>query len=177
MPSAVFADASGTILTGREALDAARNEPHRCDPYPKLRIDATAARLGDRNIDMVDAIAALLRRVAIEARRVAGADPVRLTLTHPPFWKPGHAALLDRAARSAGLPIPQLVPEPVAAGMQLAGHLGSQVPPGAIAVLCDIGAAAVSVSVLRSTPVRASNSPMRWATGNPHPGRWRPGRP
>ena len=151
MPSAVFVEPSGTILTGREALDAARRQPHRCDPYPKLRIDATA-RLGDRDVDMVDAIAALLRRVATEARRVAGADPTWLTMTHPPFWQPSHAALLDRAARSAGLPIPRLVPEPVAAGMQLSTVAGVAVPAGAVAVLCDIGAAAVSVSVLRHNP-------------------------
>src|SRR5439155_26516417 len=102
LPSAVYADASGKILTGRDALEAARRQPHQCDPYPKLRLDDGSARLGSREVAVVELIAALLRRVGDEARRVTGTVPGRLTMTHPPSWHANPVDVIDRAAQAAG---------------------------------------------------------------------------
>src|SRR5439155_9931485 len=64
LPSAVYADADGAILTGRDALHSARLQPHRFEPYPKRHLEDATVWLGDRAIPAVDLVATVLRRVA-----------------------------------------------------------------------------------------------------------------
>ncbi len=149
LPSAVYADPDGAVLTGGAALAAASEQPQRCEPYPRLRIANGSVPMGDREVDPVDLVAAVLRRVARQAQHEAGAPPARTTLTHPATWGAAKTALLLRAAREAGLPGPQLMPEPVAAAAHLAGAPATDLPADAYAVLYDIGAATTTASVLR----------------------------
>jgi ABC-type branched-subunit amino acid transport system substrate-binding protein len=149
LPSAVYADPDGAMLTGGAALAAASEQPQRCEPYPRLRIANGSVPLGERELDPVDLVAAVLRRVAQQAQHHAGGPPARTTLTHPATWGAAKLALLLRAARQAGLPGPQLVPEPVAAAAHLAGAPATDLPADAYAVLYDFGAATTRASVLR----------------------------
>jgi molecular chaperone DnaK (HSP70) len=95
LPSGVFLQADGTILTGRDALFSARGMPERFEPNPKLRVDDDVVWL-DTEVTAVELFAAVLGRVAAEAVRAA--------------------------AEAAGLTPVTLVAEPVAAARHLAGE-------------------------------------------------------
>src|SRR5438477_12218731 len=130
LPSAVCLDSgegsrggevsSDRLLVGRDALHAGRSRPELLEPNPKRRIDEGAVLLGDREIPVAHLIAAVLQRVAIEARRVGGDHPIAETvLTCPADWgSPRRQVPLD-AARTAGLSgewgTVRLLVEPVAA--------------------------------------------------------------
>src|SRR2546423_1215664 len=68
LPSSVYADPNGTILAGRDAVHSARLDPARFEPNPKRRIDDTSVLLGDRELSVVDLVAAVLGRIGEEAR-------------------------------------------------------------------------------------------------------------
>ena len=73
LPSAVYAEpGGGALVVGRDAVHSARLDPARFEPNPKRRIDEGTVLLGDREIPVVDLIAAVLRRVAEESRRTVG---------------------------------------------------------------------------------------------------------
>jgi hypothetical protein len=111
LPSAVYAGPDG-FLVGQDAVHSARVQPERFEPTPKLRIDDGTVLLGDEEYDVVDVIAAVLRRVTAEASR-----PVRqVTLTYPAAWGSRRRALLVRAAatllhRTLGVP-PHVIEQP-----------------------------------------------------------------
>src|SRR3954470_18084355 len=72
LASAVFAGPAGDVLTGADAERAAAAYPAGYEANPKRRIDDGVVWLGEREHRVVDLIAAVLARVAVEARRVAG---------------------------------------------------------------------------------------------------------
>ena len=85
LPSAVFVDAAGVPSVGRDAVRAGRADPGRYEPNPKRRIDEETVLLGV-SVPVVELLAAVLRRVADEAVRVAGELPpavVTVTSTAP----------------------------------------------------------------------------------------------
>jgi molecular chaperone DnaK (HSP70) len=73
LPSAVYAEADGTLLVGRDAVHAARLDPARFEPTPKRRIDRETVTLGDQEVAVTAIVAAVLSRVKDEAVRVSGA--------------------------------------------------------------------------------------------------------
>ncbi len=75
LPSAVYLDATGRLLVGRDALDSARLDPSRLEPNPKRRIDEGSLLLGDQALPVADVIAAVLGAVGAEAIRTAGGRP------------------------------------------------------------------------------------------------------
>src|SRR5437762_3849586 len=101
LPSAVYADPGGSLLVGRDAIHSARLDPARFEPNPKRRIDDHSVLLGDRELPVVDLVAAVLVRIAEEARRTTGgAVPDPVTMTCPAGWGPTRRGLLCAAARS-----------------------------------------------------------------------------
>src|SRR5215813_14255621 len=128
LPSSVYADPNGTILVGRDAIHSARLDPARFEPNPKRRVDDQSVLLGDRELPVTDLIAAVLTRVAEEARRTAGSAPINpVTLTCPAGWGPTRRGLLTAAAAKAGWTGIRLVEEPVAAATYFTNVLGRQV--------------------------------------------------
>ena len=150
LPSAIFAPASGPLLTGRDAERSARLDPAAFEPHPKRRIDDTGLLLGERDLPVVELVAATLRRVGDEATRALGGNPPHSTvLTHPAAWGGPRRALLAEAAVRAGLPAPAFVPEPVAAAMYFTTVLGHPVADGHAIVVYDFGGGTFDISVLR----------------------------
>jgi hypothetical protein len=150
LPSAVCADEHGTLLVGRDAVHAARAYPGGYEPHPKRSVDDGTLLLGGKEFPVSEVFAAVLRRVAAEAERVAGAPVPGAVLTCPAGWGSRRQAVLAGAAVSAGLPAPRMVAEPVAAGCSFAGMAGAA-PPGARLLVYDLGAGTFDASVVRST--------------------------
>src|SRR6266540_6383232 len=144
LPSAVFARPGGGLLVGRDAIHAAGSQPGRFEPSPKRLIDDATVLLGDEYA-IEDVLAAVLRRVAVEAHRVAGPSVPHTTLTHPADWGEAQRGRLQEAARRAGLGTAWLVAEPVAAA---AFCLRRQPVAGPHLVVFDL----VGVAVIRHEP-------------------------
>src|SRR5690349_17230355 len=72
LASAVFAAPGGELLTGGDAERAAGSYPAGFEASPKRCIDDATLWLGEGERPVVDLIAAVLGRVAVEAHRVAG---------------------------------------------------------------------------------------------------------
>jgi hypothetical protein len=146
LPSAVLADAGGSLLVGREAQHLARLRPEAYEPNPKRRIDDGTVLLGDRELGIVELFAAVLRRVAEEASRVAPAID-QATLTCPAAWGSRRRQVLLEAAERAELPQPRLVDEPIAAASYFARI--TALPVGASVVVYDFGAGTFDAGVVR----------------------------
>jgi hypothetical protein len=102
LPSAVFCNTDGALLVGRDALHSARARPERFEGNPKRRIDDGSVLLG-QDVPVADLFAALLRRVAGEAERIAARPVVRSTISHPASWGASRRGVLRAAAERAGL--------------------------------------------------------------------------
>ncbi|GAA4202858.1 hypothetical protein GCM10022220_10960 [Actinocatenispora rupis] len=150
LPSAVFAQADGSLLTGRDALHSRRVAPERFEPNPKLRVDDGTVLLG-AEVPVGALFTAVLRRVADEARRVADGPVRHVVLTHPAGWGPRRRAVLTGAAEQAGLGSPTLLPEPVAAARRLTG------PTDTPTVVYDFGGGTFDASVVAGTRVLAAD--------------------
>ncbi|MFF5233450.1 Hsp70 family protein [Dactylosporangium sp. NPDC000521] len=149
LPSAVLANSEGGLLVGRDAVHAALAAPAQFEPHPKRRIDEGRVLLGERAVAVQDLIAAVLRRVVYEARRVAGTEPAGVVLTYPAVWGARRRGLLSAAAAAAGLPRASLVPEPVAAAAYFVSVHGAQVPAGAPVMVYDFGGGTFDATVVR----------------------------
>ncbi|MGK5741525.1 Hsp70 family protein [Micromonospora sp. URMC 103] len=149
LPSAVHVADDGEMWTGRQAWQAATDQPNRFIPSPRQPTDDHLTVDGIPT-DRADLVAATLRRVAGEAERVAG-GPVRdVRLVVPAGWGPRRRTWIRQVAHRAGLPQPRLVEAPVAVAEHLLAT-GMQVPVGAFLAVCDVGAGA-EVTVLRRGP-------------------------
>jgi Ethanolamine utilization protein EutJ (predicted chaperonin) len=149
LPSAVYAQPDGRLLVGRDAERAARADPARFEPHPKRRIDEGRVLLGDTDHAVTDLLAAALGRVHEEARRVLGAVPDRVVVTHPAGWAARRRELLAEAVRTAGFAAARFVAEPVAAAAYFAVVLRHQVPDGHAVVVYDFGGGTFDISVVR----------------------------
>ena len=151
LPSAVYAEPDDQLIVGSDAVHSARLDPSRFEPNPKRRVDDGLVLLGDRELPVVDLIAAVLVRVAEEWHRAVG--PVRpdVTLTCPATWGATRRGLLAEAAGRAGLEGARLVAEPVAAATYFAEVLGRDVPIGSVVMVHDFGAGTFDASVVART--------------------------
>jgi len=151
LSSAVLLGPDGRLHTGRDAAHLGRGTPQRLEPNPKRQVDDGTVLLGGAEVPVVELLAAVLRRVAVEAARVAG--PLgAVTLTHPATWATRRRGLLVEAAQRAGLGRPRLVAEPDAAGLYLARTRGDALPPGGHVLVYDLGAGTCDVTLLRRAP-------------------------
>jgi hypothetical protein len=149
LPSAVYAAPGGPLFVGSDAERAAATDPAGLEPNPKRRIDEGTVWLGEREVAVADLLAALLDRVAAEARRVAGRALDEVVLTHPASWASVRLGILADAATRADLGVVRFVPEPVAAATYFATVGERRIAPGRCIVVYDLGAGTFDVSVLR----------------------------
>ena len=153
LPSAVYAEPSGTIVVGRDAVHSARLEPARFEPNPKRRIDdGCGAARRPRGAGRPAA-----RRRCSTAWSTSSAAPSaapvtpQVTITCPAAWGATRRLVLSDAAAAAGLGPVRLVPEPVAAATYFTQVLGRQVPVGSVVVVHDFGAGTFDASVVART--------------------------
>ncbi|WP_230858659.1 Hsp70 family protein [Actinoplanes aureus] len=151
LPSAVYADAAGNLLVGRDAVHSARLDPARFEPNPKRRVDDGLVLLGEREFEAVELITAVLARVTEEWHRAVGPYRPQTTLTCPASWGAARRTLLAEAAARAGLEGARLVAEPVAAATYFAEILGRDVPIGSVVMVHDFGAGTFDASVVART--------------------------
>ncbi|MFC6019938.1 Hsp70 family protein [Plantactinospora solaniradicis] len=150
LPSAVCLDPTGRLLVGRDALHTALSRPAAFEPSPKRCIDDQTVLLDDRDVPIVELIAAPLRRVAEEAVRIAGAPVTVTTLSYPAVWGSRRRAVLLAAANQV-FPSVRLVAEPVAAANSFLKVAGGGLAVGQCIVVYDFGAGTFDASVLRRT--------------------------
>jgi WD40 repeat protein len=151
LPSAVWRDPAGPLLSGRDALFAGRGAPDRLEPNPKRCVDDGAVLLGADETPVTALIAAVLGRVGAEAARVAGEAPTETVLTCPAGWGGPRRAVLFAAAEAAGLTVVRLVDEPVAAAHHFLRAVGDRLPVGGHLAVYDLGAGTFDASVIRRT--------------------------
>ncbi|MER7004176.1 Hsp70 family protein [Dactylosporangium sp. NPDC000555] len=150
LPSAVFADAAGALLVGRDAERHMLTDAARYEPNPKGRVDEGVILLGDRELPVAELLAAVLRRAAAEAAQTGVPVPGATVLTCPVDWgNTRRAVLLDAAAR-AGLGRVALVDEPVSAATYCVRALGGRLAPGRCAVVFDFGGGTLDVTVVEA---------------------------
>src|SRR2546430_914380 len=159
LPSAVYAEPSGALVIGRDAVHSARLEPARFEPNPKRRIDDGSVLLGDREVSIVQLMSSVLERVGEEYRRTVGAPPTDTTLTCPASWGATRRFVLSDAAAAAGFGNIRLVAEPVAAATYLTQGLGREVPIGSAVGVDDFGAGPFDEQTIRVT-----QGVIRWAS-------------
>lgn len=150
LASGVFVDAIGAVHTGRDAQRLAAGEPHRFEPHPKRHIDDGTVLLGDRELPVVQLLAAGLRRVAGEAAMAGVHPPGATVLTCPADWGTPRRDLLRAAAQAAGLGPVRLLDEPIAAATYCVRVLGQQIPPGGALAVFDFGGGTLDVAVVRN---------------------------
>ncbi|BCY14638.1 Hsp70 family protein [Actinoplanes sp. L3-i22] len=151
LPSAIYADAAGNLLVGRDAVHSARLEPARFEPNPKRRVDDGQVLLGEREFEVIDLITAVLARVVEEWHRAVGPYRPETTLTCPATWGAARRTLLAEAAARAGLSGARLVAEPVAAATYFAEVLEREVPVGSVLMVHDFGAGTFDASLVSRT--------------------------
>lgn len=151
LPSLVFIDDNGEPLVGRHAVNRAEVFPERAERCPKRALVTTpAVRLGDRDVPVVDLVAAVLARAYQEAVRLQGGrPPERVVLTHPARWGSEDLRRLGEAAAKAGLPYPWFESEPVAAAAYYAAR--GRIDPGQCVAVYDLGGGTFDTAVLRRT--------------------------
>jgi hypothetical protein len=150
LPSGIYIDSESLLHVGRDAAREGRRRPERYERNPKLRLDAATILLGDREVPVREAVAAVLRRVIGECGAVAGA-PRSVTITVPAGWGPAKRHVVGDAAVSAGAVSPVLLPEPVAAARYFVEVLGRELAPGQAVVVFDLGAGTFDASAVART--------------------------
>ena len=147
MPSAVFLDEAGTIHVGRDAERLGPTAPERFEPNPKQRIGDGALLLGDREIPVTAAFAAILTRVARQCVEAVGGLP-RAVLTCPAAWSEQRRSALHDAAAQAGYAPVRIVTEPVAAAYYYTVRLAHPIAPGQALSVFDFGGGTLDIAVV-----------------------------
>lgn len=148
MPSLVYVDDAGDLLTGEDAARAGADRPER---LVRLRLDAVGAGIphlvGGRALPPERVLAHLAAAAAASVREQRGAAPDALVVTHPAAWGPHRVGRVRSALDSAGLPDATLLPEPVAAATEHDAE--SPVRAGQAVAVYDLGGSATRCSVVR----------------------------
>ena len=116
MPSCVFQAEDGEILVGNAARWLAALLPERYEPEPRRLLGHDELFLGSGPVEVVDLVAAVLRRVASAVlRSEGGTAPGRVLLSYPGQWGEAQQRALLEAAGRAGIAVPELITEAEAA--------------------------------------------------------------
>lgn len=154
IPSAVYVEDSGDILTGDVALNAGQSDPSGYVPSPKRIIPQGSFRIKGRDMDASAPVAAVLQTVIERAtRQHAGEAPSKLVLTHPEAWSDKEIGVLLNAAQEAGVPLSRIetISEPKAAAHYYAQHTKTdELAAGDKIAVFDFGGGTLDVAVLEA---------------------------
>jgi molecular chaperone DnaK (HSP70) len=153
LSSAVYADPGGALIAGHDADRLAGADPAAFEPNPKRRIDDGTILLGERSVEVADALAAVLSNVVAQLGPTR--KPEQTVLTVPSGWGAARRAVLATAAERAGLGPVTLVSEPIAAAAFYTSGLGRELPPDAALLVVDVGAGTADAALVRNSTVVA----------------------
>ena len=159
LPATVFCPDGQPPLAGLPAVERAASEPGRAVLAPKRALaEGDTVTVGGTAFSLTGVFAAILAAVArAAARGREPAFPDRLVLTYPAAREGRELAVLRAAAHEAGLPVPEIVPEPIAAAWELA----ADARPGQLVAIFEVGNS-MDAAVLRRNQ-DCSSSPDRQA--------------
>src|SRR6266487_68223 len=140
LPAVVYIEQDRALVVGAAAWQRAASSPERFVPAPVRRLGDGRVTLGDGDVEVVDLVAAILRRAGGEATAVAQQPIADVRLVVPAGWGPRRRTLLRQAAHRAGLGQPTLIETPVAVAEHLLAG-GTVIPVGGMVVVADFGAA------------------------------------
>jgi hypothetical protein len=162
MPSAVWTDGT-TTLTAEEALVRAKSAPDGLIADPSSLLGADPVRRGDKRIEPVDLMAAVLTEAYARATAATESEPAEILLTHPDGWSGEQVSALRQAAYRAKLSV-----DPVVEGVAAASAYAAWGGPGTRVLVVDAdrrSAAAVArvnrVFVVLTTARDMSDRPVR----------------
>ena len=149
MSPAVFCPPGQAPIAGPLAAPQLAAAPERAVLAPKRALArGDTVTVAGEAVALAEVYAALLSAVTAQAARDrVPAVPPRLVLTFPAAPGSRELDVLLAAARSAGLPAPDLVPELVAAAWCLAADSA----PGQLVAVLDTGGSRIDTAVLRRT--------------------------
>jgi hypothetical protein len=162
VPSGVWADAKGRLISGVPALRQARLAPERWNRAPKRSLGQAKLSLGSAEVAVSDAVAAVLKQLSAEAIRRRGGAPRAVRLICPARWDAARRETLLVAARSAGLDAPKvtggahLVDAPFAVSRLLAER--NQLPAESKIALFDLGGGGVETAVIEAAGAAGSGT-------------------
>jgi outer membrane protein assembly factor BamB/actin-like ATPase involved in cell morphogenesis len=150
LSSMVLRDDDGSLLVGGAAENQAAIYPDRIELTPKRHLGrGVPLLLGGSPVSVTDAVAQVLRALALEAgRQHSGRPPRRIAITHPVRWEERRKQELRDAAAAAGIVDPVLLEEPVAAAIT---YLDDRIPEGGLVAVYDLGGGTFDTAVLRRT--------------------------
>ncbi|NHC13797.1 Hsp70 family protein [Motilibacter deserti] len=147
VPSVVFVGGDEEILVGQAAERRGVSDPDRVAREFKRRFgDPTPLVLGESAYSVERLSARLLRWVHGTVAEREGEKPSRVTVTHPANWGPVRQELFEQVLQIAELEAPLLLPEPVAAAIQHAGH--RQLAAGTALAVYDLGGGTFDAAVV-----------------------------
>ncbi|MFI5845853.1 Hsp70 family protein [Catenuloplanes sp. NPDC051500] len=149
LPSGVWLDtATGRLLTGGPALEAARKRPEGWLAEPLRHIGDEAIEVAGVGLDPIEAVAAVLGGIATHAAALAGMPIGRVTLIVPCWWGPRRRQQLRLAATKTGLPEPHLVADAIAVATHWVAWSTAPISTGACALVINAGAGGITVSAI-----------------------------
>ncbi len=92
LPSGVYVDADGALWAGQAALVRGAADPAGLVAHPKQHLGQPHMQVRGRDVDVLELVAATLRRVAEQAAQLAGQAVPEVTLTVPAAWGPARRA-------------------------------------------------------------------------------------
>lgn len=149
VPSVVYLDANGTVLTGDAALRRSTSDPTRLARDVKRRMgDTTAVLLGGTPYSVDALMARQLEAVVAAVSEREGGPPAAIAVSHPANWGPYKLDLMRQVVTRADLRSAVLVTEPHAAAVHYASQ--HRLRPGSVVVVYDLGGGTFDVAVMRA---------------------------
>ena len=148
IPSSALVNRDGRLVFGALAESERSARPDSYQSQFKRDLGSSFPyRLGDLPI-LPEALTAQFLQFLVDlARKTLGSPPEEAVVTVPATYDAHCQSLIEKAARSAGLPKVTLVPEPVAAVVSAAND--GQVPDEGIVLVFDLGGGTFDTSVVR----------------------------
>jgi hypothetical protein len=152
MRSGVFVRPDGGLLVGSAARAAAVDHPDRYVDDPSTIVAAGHLDIAQRTITPAQVYAAILTAVRSEANRIAGRPVTAVALTVPSAWGRIRRDVMSEASATAGFTDTVIVTAATAVAAYVTATTGTAVPQPGYVLVCDAGAAAMTLTVLEQHP-------------------------
>ena len=147
VPSVACPGPDGTLLTGLEALTAARDPSMLARGFKRRLGDPSRLVLGSSSYTPTALMAAQLRDALRTVQRVQGGLPSSVVLTYPAIWGPYRREQFAEVPRMAGVTNYRLATEPEAAATHYSNE--RRLGEGAVVAVYDLGGGTFDTTVLR----------------------------